>query len=145
VADPLFLPAHPGLGELYLQTANAGGVAAQGAALRELGAEGAAEAAVLDARWLLARKDYAGEAAVLEAAAREFPHSVGVRVALSHVRLAEGTPPEVLSGFQECPGVGPGQRAGPAQHGGAHAQHRKVGGGGDRPARAGRTSVTCDT
>jgi hypothetical protein len=29
-------------------------------------------------------------------AAREFPQSVGVRVALSHVRLAEGAPPEVL-------------------------------------------------
>jgi glycosyltransferase involved in cell wall biosynthesis len=96
VADPLFLPAHAGLGELYLKTANAGGVAVQGAALRELGPEGAAEAAVLDGRWLLARKDHAGAAAVLEAAAREFPHSVGVRVALSHVRLAEGAAPEVL-------------------------------------------------
>jgi hypothetical protein len=29
-------------------------------------------------------------------AAREFPQSVGVRVALSHVRLAEGAAPEVL-------------------------------------------------
>jgi glycosyltransferase involved in cell wall biosynthesis len=31
VADPLFLPAHAGLGELYLKTANAAGVAAQAA------------------------------------------------------------------------------------------------------------------
>ena len=64
VADPLFLPAHAGLGELYLKAANAGGVAAQGPALRELDPDGSAEAAVL------------------EAAAREFPQSVGVRVTL---------------------------------------------------------------
>jgi tetratricopeptide (TPR) repeat protein len=96
VGDPLFLPAHAGLGELYLKTGNAAGVAAQAEALRELGPEGAAEAAVLDGRWLLARKDHAGAAAVLEAAAREYPRAVGVRVALSHVRLAEGASPDVL-------------------------------------------------
>jgi tetratricopeptide (TPR) repeat protein len=94
--DPLFLPAHAGLGELYLKTANAAGIAAQVDALRGLGPEGAAEAAVLEARSRLARKDHVGAAAVLEAAVREFPASVGVRVALSHVRLADGSPPEVL-------------------------------------------------
>jgi tetratricopeptide (TPR) repeat protein len=96
VADPLFLPAHAGLGELYAKTGNAGGVAAQAEAMRGLGADGAVEAAVLEGRWLLARKDAAGAARVLEAAAREFPGSVGVRVALSHARLAENAPPEVL-------------------------------------------------
>ncbi len=94
--DPHFLPAHAGLGELYLKTGNAQGVAAQTESLRELGAEGVAEAAVLQGRWRLAQKDYAGAAKVLEAAAREFPRSVGVRVTLSHVRLADGSPPEVI-------------------------------------------------
>jgi hypothetical protein len=96
VADPHFLPAHAGLGELYVKTGNAAGVAAAAEALRGLGAEGAAEAAVLEGRWLLARKDTAGAARVLEAAAKDYPGSVGVRVALSHVRLAENAPPEVL-------------------------------------------------
>ena len=45
---------------------------------------------------MLARKDHAGAAAVPEAAVKEFPQSVVVRVALSHLRLAEGAPPEVL-------------------------------------------------
>jgi hypothetical protein len=40
------LPADAGLGELYIKTGNAG--------------EGAAEAAVLEGRWLLARKDTDG-------------------------------------------------------------------------------------
>jgi glycosyltransferase involved in cell wall biosynthesis len=96
VADPHFLPARTGLGEAYLAAGNAAGVEAEVAALRELGPEGAAEAAVLDARRLGKAGDHAAAAAVLEEAAREFPHAVGVRVALSHARLAADAPPEVL-------------------------------------------------
>jgi thioredoxin-like negative regulator of GroEL len=91
--DPRFLPALAGLGELDLKAGNAAGVARQVEALRPVSGEGAA---VLDARWRLARGDHAGAAAVLEAAMKEFPRSVAVRVALSHVRLADGSPPEAI-------------------------------------------------
>jgi glycosyltransferase involved in cell wall biosynthesis len=98
VADPHFLPAHLGLADLSLKAGSAAGVARQAAALRDLGPGGAAEAAVLDARWRAAGGDPAGAAALLEAAAGAFPDSVAVRVALSHARLADGSGPEVLEG-----------------------------------------------
>ena len=96
VADPQFAPAQLGLGELYLKAESGAGVARQVAALAELGEAGAAEAAALEGRWRAAQGDQAGAAALLEEAARKYPESVGVRVALSHVRLADGSPPEVL-------------------------------------------------
>jgi hypothetical protein len=71
-------------------------VGVRAAALRELGPEGEAEAAVLESRRLGARGDHAGAVSVLEAAAKGFPRSVGVRVALSPARLAQGAPPEAL-------------------------------------------------
>jgi hypothetical protein len=40
--------------------------------------------------------DRAGADAVLREAIERMPQSVGLRVALSHVRLADGSPPEVL-------------------------------------------------
>jgi glycosyltransferase involved in cell wall biosynthesis/Tfp pilus assembly protein PilF/predicted O-methyltransferase YrrM len=96
VADPHFMPAHAGLGELYQRTGNAAGVARQVDALRSMGSDGAVEGVILDARWRLSQKDHVGAAAIVEAAVREFPTSVGVRVALSHVRFADGSPPEVI-------------------------------------------------
>lgn len=50
-ADPRFLPAHAGLGGLYARRGDGAGVRRQVAALRELGPEGGAEAAALEARW----------------------------------------------------------------------------------------------
>jgi glycosyltransferase involved in cell wall biosynthesis/tetratricopeptide (TPR) repeat protein/predicted O-methyltransferase YrrM len=96
VTDPHFMPAHAGLGELYQRTGNAAGVARQVDALRGLGSDGAVEAAILEGRWRLSQKDHAGAAGILEAAVREFPTSVGARVALSHVRLADGSLPEII-------------------------------------------------
>jgi glycosyltransferase involved in cell wall biosynthesis/tetratricopeptide (TPR) repeat protein len=96
VADPHFMPAHTGLGELYQRTGNAAGVARQVDALRSLGSDGAVEGVILESRWRLSQKDYAGAVTILESAVREFPASVGVRVALSHVRLADGSPPETI-------------------------------------------------
>ena len=94
--DPHFLPAHAGLGDLYLRTHNETGVGRQVAALRELGSDGAAEAVVLEARQLGVMGDHAAAGRLLEDAVLQFPNSVGVRAALSHVRLADGSPPEVL-------------------------------------------------
>jgi glycosyltransferase involved in cell wall biosynthesis len=96
VADPHFLPALAGLGELYLKAGSAAGVARQSQALRELGVEGVTEAVVLEARLRLAQKDYTGAAALLEAAVEDFPRAPGMRVTLSHVRMADGSPPEVI-------------------------------------------------
>jgi glycosyltransferase involved in cell wall biosynthesis len=96
VADPDFMPAHSGLGELYQRTGNAAGLARQVDALRSMGADGVIEATILEGRWRLSQKDYTGAIAILESAVREFPSSVGVRVALSHVRFADGSPPEVI-------------------------------------------------
>src|SRR5262245_60237459 len=75
---------------------NAAGVGRQGAALAELGEAGAAEAAALDARWRAAQGDKAGAVALLEEAAKKYPESLGVRVALSHIRLGDGSPSEVI-------------------------------------------------
>jgi tetratricopeptide (TPR) repeat protein len=96
VADPQFLPAHIGLGEVYLKTGHGVGVASVVESVPSMGPEGAVEAVNLDARWRIAQKDFAGAAARLEAAIREHPDSVSLRITLSHVRLGDGSPPEVL-------------------------------------------------
>ncbi|MBA4191275.1 MAG: hypothetical protein C0467_25110, partial [Planctomycetaceae bacterium] len=85
VADPYFLPAHLGLGDIYLNTGNAAGIASVIETLRGLGPDGQAEAVVVDARWRLAQKDHVGAASILEAAIKEFPSSVSLRIMLSHV------------------------------------------------------------
>jgi tetratricopeptide (TPR) repeat protein len=96
VADPHFLLAHLGLGDVYLNTGNAAGIAGVIETVRSLGVEGRAEAVAVEGRWRLRQKDHAGAAAILEAAVKEFPASVSLRITLSHVRLADGSPPEVL-------------------------------------------------
>jgi glycosyltransferase involved in cell wall biosynthesis/tetratricopeptide (TPR) repeat protein len=94
--DPGFLMAHTGLGQLYLLTGNMAGVARQVAALRELKTEGLLEAAILDARRLAAQSEFAGAIAILKEYDKQFPRSVGIRVAMSHIRLADGSPSDVL-------------------------------------------------
>jgi tetratricopeptide (TPR) repeat protein len=94
--DPHFLPAQTGLGEVYVKTGDGPGVGRQVAALAALGEAGAVEAAVLSARWAAARGDHAGAAAVLAAAIRDRPESLGLRVALSHTLIHADAPPEEL-------------------------------------------------
>jgi glycosyltransferase involved in cell wall biosynthesis/tetratricopeptide (TPR) repeat protein/predicted O-methyltransferase YrrM len=94
--DPHFLPAQVGLGEVYVKANNGAGLDRQIAALEAAGETGAAEAAVLAARWNSARGDYPGAVAVLEIAVRRWPRSLGVRVALSHAHIAADSPPDVL-------------------------------------------------
>jgi tetratricopeptide (TPR) repeat protein len=94
--DPQFLPAQVGLGEVYVKADNSAGLDRQVAALEGLGEPGAAEAAVLSARWKSGRGDHAGAAKVLESAVKRLPGSLGVRVALSHARISADAPPELL-------------------------------------------------
>jgi glycosyltransferase involved in cell wall biosynthesis/tetratricopeptide (TPR) repeat protein/predicted O-methyltransferase YrrM len=94
--DPYFLPAQVGLGEVYLKANNGAGLDRQVAALEATGETGAAEAAVLSARWKSAHGDHPGAAAVLEEAVARLPRSLGVRVALSHVHIAAESTPDVL-------------------------------------------------
>lgn len=94
--DPQFLPAQVGLGEVYVHAKNRAGLDRQLAALEAFGDAGAAEAAVLAARWETAHGNHAGAAAVLEAAVARLPGALGVRAALSHARIAAGAPPALL-------------------------------------------------
>ncbi|AWM39103.1 GDP-mannose-dependent alpha-(1-6)-phosphatidylinositol monomannoside mannosyltransferase [Gemmata obscuriglobus] len=94
--DPQFAPALLGLGETAIKAGDGAAVARQAAALRSLGPAGAAEGAVLEARWKTARGDHAGAAAVLEAAVAEQPGARGPRVALVHARVAAGAAPAAL-------------------------------------------------
>jgi glycosyltransferase involved in cell wall biosynthesis/predicted Zn-dependent protease/predicted O-methyltransferase YrrM len=96
VHDPLFLPAQVGLGELYARAGNPAGLERQASELEGAGPEGAAEAAVLRARWRSARGDHAGAVATLEEALAKAPGALGLRVALSHAHIAAESPPEVL-------------------------------------------------
>jgi predicted O-linked N-acetylglucosamine transferase (SPINDLY family) len=54
------------------------------------------DAAPLEARWHLARKDHAAARAAVEAGLAESPDSVGLWVARSHVLLAQDAPPAEL-------------------------------------------------
>jgi tetratricopeptide (TPR) repeat protein len=94
--DPQFLPAQVGLGEVALKAENRAALDRQVAELEGMGETGAAEAAVLSARWQAARGDHAGAIAVLEAAVARLPAALGVRVALSHVHIAADSPPPAL-------------------------------------------------
>jgi GT2 family glycosyltransferase/glycosyltransferase involved in cell wall biosynthesis/tetratricopeptide (TPR) repeat protein len=96
VQDPHFLPAQIALGEAYIKTNNEAGVDRQVVALEGLGEVGAAEGAILAARWKATRGDHAGAAAVLEEAIQRLPRALGVRVALSHIHIGADSPPEVL-------------------------------------------------
>ncbi|MCE9562617.1 MAG: glycosyltransferase, partial [Planctomycetes bacterium] len=96
VVDPHFLPAHIGLGEVYLKTGNAAGVHAVIETLRGMGTEAQSEAVNLEARWRLSQKDHAGAAARLEDAVKQYPGALSLRITLSHARLADGSSPEVL-------------------------------------------------
>ena len=84
------------MGELYVKAGNAAGLERQVAALEEAGEAGAAEAAVLRARWKAAQGDHGGAVAVLEEAIQKMPRALGVRVALTHIHIAADAPPEVL-------------------------------------------------
>jgi len=101
--DPDFLPAQVGLGEVAIKANNGPGVERQVAALEALGEAGGAEAAVLEARWKSARGDQAGAAAVLEEAIKRMPGALGVRVALSHVRIAADSPLPVRNTLRNKP------------------------------------------
>jgi glycosyltransferase involved in cell wall biosynthesis/predicted Zn-dependent protease/predicted O-methyltransferase YrrM len=94
--DPYFFPAQVGLGEVCIKANNSTGVERQIVALESLGEAGAAEAAVLSARWKTAQGDHPGAVAVLEAAITRMPQAFGMRVALSHIHIAAESPPEVL-------------------------------------------------
>jgi glycosyltransferase involved in cell wall biosynthesis/predicted O-methyltransferase YrrM len=94
--DPHFLFAHIGLGDLYVRTKDAAGVAREVAAMRELGANGAVEAAALEARWLSALGNHSAGIAVLETALKWAPRAIPLRITMSHLRLADGSPQEVL-------------------------------------------------
>ncbi|MBP3957826.1 glycosyltransferase [Gemmata sp. G18] len=96
VHDPHFLPAQVGLGEVCVKAGNEAGLARQLAALGEAGEVGAAEAAVLSARWKGARGDHPGAIAVLEEAVTRLPGSLSLRMALSHARIAADAAPEAL-------------------------------------------------
>ncbi|MBX9691698.1 MAG: tetratricopeptide repeat protein, partial [Cyanobacteria bacterium] len=95
-SDPHFLPARVGLGEAAVKARDAGGLSRQVEVLEGLGEAGASEAAVLRARWLGEGGDTAGACAVLEEAVTRLPGALGVRVALSHARIAAHAPPEQL-------------------------------------------------
>jgi thioredoxin-like negative regulator of GroEL len=96
VHDPEFLPAQVGLGEVYVKAGNVAGLERQVAMLEAMGEAGAAEAAVLQARWKSAQGDHAGAVAVLEAAIARMPQALGLRVALSHIHIGANSPPESL-------------------------------------------------
>ncbi|VTR92487.1 tfp pilus assembly protein : : TPR_2 [Gemmata massiliana] len=94
VHDPHFLPAQVGLGEVCVKAGNEAGLARQLAALEDAGEGGAAEAAVLSARWKGARGDHPGAIATLEEAVARLPNALGPRMAMSHARIAADAAPE---------------------------------------------------
>jgi hypothetical protein len=96
IHDPRFLPAQVGLGEIAVKAQNHPALERQVAALEALDEVGAAEAAVLSARWKSARGEHTGAVAVLEDAVTRLPGALGVRVALSHIHIAADSPPDVL-------------------------------------------------
>ncbi len=89
---PGFTPAWLGLGEACLARGDWTGL--EEAAARLEGLEpGTPEAAVLRARGLLARRDFAAARALLDEVIRAHPQALGPRVALSHLLLQEGRDP----------------------------------------------------
>lgn len=106
--DPDFVPAHTGLGDLYLRSKNETGLSHAITSLRELATDSEVEAAVSEARRLGGNGDHASAAQVLLKAIDHDPQALGFRVTLSHVRLADGSPPEVLeAAFDSVPEVDP--------------------------------------
>lgn len=89
--EPSFVPAHVGLGEVYLTTRNWAGLDRQVAELRGLGAAGEVEAAGLTARGRIDRGEFAAARAGLAEAIGKYPSAVGLRVVLSHAYLRDGT------------------------------------------------------
>jgi tetratricopeptide (TPR) repeat protein len=89
VEQPEFIPAWLGLGELYL-------VQGRWSDLEEVctrlaaGSPGGCEAAVLQARVYLARREFAAARRLLEEATARAPQALWPRVILSHVLLQEG-------------------------------------------------------
>lgn len=94
--DPHFLPAQVGLGEVAVAADNRAALERQAGEPEGAGEAGAAEAAVLRARWRTKRGEHPAAAALLEAAAERYPGALGVRVALSHTRIAADAPPDLL-------------------------------------------------
>ena len=90
VDDPAFLPAHLGLGELYLRQRNWAGVDRTAAELRGHGPVGEVEAESLMCRSLTMRGEHALAREVLERAVARFPSSVPIRTALSYALLEGG-------------------------------------------------------
>jgi glycosyltransferase involved in cell wall biosynthesis/tetratricopeptide (TPR) repeat protein len=93
VDDPAFVPAHLGLGELYLRQRNWSGVDRTAADLRQFGPLGEAEAESLLGRSFTARGEHATARDILESAVARFPGSVPIRVAYSYALLEGGFDP----------------------------------------------------
>ncbi len=87
--NPEFLPAWLGWGECCLRSGNLDGLEAAARRLEDLPG-GRLEATLLRARGLMARREFAGARALLEAACAASPQAVAPRVLLSHALLQEG-------------------------------------------------------
>ena len=88
--EPAFLPAHLGLGELYLREKNWAGLERAVADLRELGPSGVVEGRGLVARGLAERGEIDRAKAEIAEAIREFPHAIGPRAARMQLLIRAG-------------------------------------------------------
>jgi glycosyltransferase involved in cell wall biosynthesis len=93
VDDPAFVPAHLGLGELYLRQKNWSALDRTAADLRQFGPLGEAEAESLTGRSFTARGEHAIARDILESAVARFPRSVPIRAAYSYALLEGGFDP----------------------------------------------------
>jgi len=94
--EPAFLPAHLGLGELYLRSGNWAGLDRAVADLRQLGGVGASEAAALVALGLAERGEFERAKQELRQAIEAYPGAIGPRTALMQVIIKAGADPVEL-------------------------------------------------
>lgn len=94
--DPHFRPAEVGLGEVYVKANNQAGLQRQVATLEALDEAGAAEAAVLLARWQSAQGNHTAAVTTLQTAIEKMPRALGLRVALSHIHIAADSPADAM-------------------------------------------------